>query len=99
MRSLGEKSVRVPGRGCRLFLHVPADQGSAGLDECLLWPSEGIRKVALDTDLCHDSFLHEYRHYDIGFHEIGSEVARMGGNIIDGHGFSGSGRGSAQSFV
>jgi len=98
------RCTRIFRRCPRLFFHVPADQRGAVLDEFLLHFIEGLGKVALDTQLghyaiLHHALLHKDGHYNIGFHQIRPQVARIGRNIIDHHGFPGSGRRSAQSFV
>lgn len=61
------------------LFHIALHHGGAELDKFLLGLVEGVCKVALDTELSYNLIPHENRHDDIRLHEIGLEVARIGG--------------------
>lgn len=92
------RGAGVPG-GERLFFHIAANQGSAGFDEFPGVGIEGVGEVAFDTQCGQHSLPHEDGHDHVGLDEIGAEVARVGGNIVDHDGLAGGRRRSAQTTV
>src|SRR5215472_17659797 len=85
--------------GLVLVFHVTADQGSASLDEFLLGFAERLREIAFDVDFRRDAILDEDRDHDIGLHHLRTDVAGIGGNVVDYYGLARGRGGAAQSSI